>query len=270
MSEQHELIAELKAHLLQEDAVVAAWLEGSFARNESDDFSDIDLWISVKDNAFDDFIENRERFVAEFGTVVSVLYPKKDIQTDDLDAFQVIYEDRSPYERLDVYVQKQSRQAPFTQDSAAEECEVLFEKEPTISYEPLDKAEAENYARDLFADVVTRFWHRIPRLKALLERNDLLESMRLYMTALEDLIFMERMEHSPEKIDWGYKDVEYDLPEKSMKQLYELMPKLQKKTVQKSLKQLASAFDAQAVHVSHLYNVEYPDALVSYITDELL
>jgi predicted nucleotidyltransferase len=50
-----------------DDRIVAAFLGGSFARGEEDDFSDLDLCAIVSDDAFDDVVASRDRLIERLG-----------------------------------------------------------------------------------------------------------------------------------------------------------------------------------------------------------
>ncbi|MFC1598332.1 aminoglycoside 6-adenylyltransferase, partial [Patescibacteria group bacterium] len=182
------ILGTIKEVLDADTRVVACWLEGSIARGEDDDFSDIDLWIAVKERSFQDFIDDREQFAAQLGTVVSVLYPKTLGQNDAIDSFQILLEDQPASLTVDVDVQKASRKFHFTKDSAAEECEVIFDKANIIKYKAFNPQAVEEYVGDLFEDTVPRFWHRLPKVKVHLQRGDLLESVDSYKDRLDDLV----------------------------------------------------------------------------------
>ncbi|MBI2411362.1 MAG: nucleotidyltransferase domain-containing protein [Candidatus Kerfeldbacteria bacterium] len=268
---QKIVIGKITEILDQDSRVLAAWLEGSLARKEEDDCSDIDLWISVKDKYFDEFIDEREAFAAKVGSVLSVLYPKTFDQPDELDSFQVIFEDQPLTLTLDVDVQKHTRKFRFTKDSAAQECKVLFDKGGVIEWKPFNPVEVETYAREVFDDVVLRFWHRLPKVLAYAQRNDFLEAMAQYMQRLEELVTLYRVLYTPEKVDWGFKDIEYDLPEEEVKAVYELLPtaKMNARTIKKDVHHLAKTFAKFSHTLSKRLHAELPEALSERVLKEL-
>ncbi|MEM7334168.1 MAG: nucleotidyltransferase domain-containing protein [Chloroflexota bacterium] len=48
----------------------AAWLFGSFGRGDNDALSDLDIWLVVEDEAYQNIVENRLAFVQQFGEVL--------------------------------------------------------------------------------------------------------------------------------------------------------------------------------------------------------
>jgi predicted nucleotidyltransferase len=270
MSQVHKTLIEKITDLLQADErVLAAWLEGSLARREEDDFSDIDLWITVKDQDFAAFVAEREEFAAKLGPVVSVLYPKTADQGDDLDSFQVMLEDQPATLTIDVDVQKRSRRFRFTKDSAAEECEVLFDRGNIVQHQPFNPAEVEEYVADLFADTAVRFWHLLPKVQVQLKRSDILEAIDLYNQRLLELVTVYRILYTPEKSDWGWKDLEYDLPEDAVKSLYNLMPEVGVRAMERQVGRLAKTFSKQSKLVAKRLRVELPKELIRYVSSQL-
>jgi predicted nucleotidyltransferase len=61
------LLARLTTILASDSRVVAAWLSGSFGRNVDDGWSDLDLHVTIEDDAFPSFWEERDRLYHELG-----------------------------------------------------------------------------------------------------------------------------------------------------------------------------------------------------------
>lgn len=268
MSPEHkQLVQDFKEVLEQDERVVACWLEGSLARKDSDDFSDIDLWIAVKNSAFEEFVDDREAVMAKVGPVLSVLYPLDPFMSDEVEAFQVLFEDVDPSMTVDVYVQSDKRKAKFMKDSDADECMVIFDDKELIKIAPWNPTEVEEYVDDLFDDVVLRFWHFIPRVKTAIGREDTLEAIDYYNKRLEDLITLYRIMYTPEKAEWGIKDIEYDLPEAAVKTIYNLLPRPNIKTMEKLTEKLGRIFAKQSLVVAKRMHKDIPKALVKEISN---
>ncbi len=237
MSRIHTPLLKKIIQLLEEDGrVVAAWLEGSIARGEEDDISDIDLWIAVKDRQLKSFIEDRENFAAQLGASLSVLYPRE-VDEEDVESFQIILEDQPITLSIDVDVQSTEKPVHFIKGSDAQEYRVLFDRGKIIKEKPFKVEEVEEYVRTVADDVLLRFWHFLPRVHGLALRNDRIESTSQYMERLEDLVTLYRIHYTPEKIDWGFKDIEYDLPKEVIKTIYDLMPSKNAKKYNKFLQE---------------------------------
>lgn len=270
MTRFHKPLIVAAQQILEDDPrVVAAWLEGSIARGEDDDFSDIDLWVAVKDHRFRSFIADREAFAAGIGPVVSILYPKTPDQGDDLDSFSILFANQPATLALDVDVQKESRKFLFTKDSAAEECQVLFDRNNVVTFKPFNPQDVEDAVRELFMDVSVRFWHNLPKLAKHLQREDLLDAVRVYMDLWEYLVVIYRLMYAPEKAAWGLKDVEYDLPEKAVCELYACaVPELSLKAFRKQQERLVQRFVSASKEMGRRLRVETPRRLVEYATHQ--
>jgi predicted nucleotidyltransferase len=68
LPDNHQDIASRFLAICQaDDRIVAAFLGGSFARNEADKFSDLDLYFVTTDEAYEDFLVEKESFVRQLG-----------------------------------------------------------------------------------------------------------------------------------------------------------------------------------------------------------
>ena len=263
------LIQKIQEVLEADSRVCAAWLEGSLARKEDDDLSDIDLWICVEDNAFQEFIDQREIFATKIGPVLSLLYPKTHNQPDDLDSFQVIFHDQPITCHLDVDVQKASRDFVFTKDSAAEEHRMLFDRKKVIQTVDGNAKELQAYLHTLTEFTLTQFWHRLPHVLVLLERENLLAAMASYRERLDDLVTLYRIVYTPEKTDWGFKDIEADLPKDVLHTLEDCTAELSLKSLKKSTRMLAKAVEKQMKLLRKHVHVEFPSSLVDAVNEVL-
>lgn len=274
-TQQKQLIKAIRQQCKDDPRILAAWLEGSIARKEDDDWADIDLWIAVKNTYFDEFIEEREDWAAKLGPVLSILYPRDpehahaQEEEDTIDSFSVLFDHLPVTMRLDVDVQKRTRRFHFTEGSDAEECMVLFDHADIIkTTRPHPDEEAEEL-QAVLEDTVVRFWHQMPRVIALLERGDHTEAARVIVDQIEKLVLLYRIIHMPDKALWGYKDIEYDIPEAAMNTIDQLWPALQEKALRKQVKKLARIFHKQSQILAKKMDIDLPLPLVNAIMKEL-
>lgn len=270
MSSRKQLVKNIREVLEADKRVQAAWLEGSLAREDSDELSDVDLWICVGDDDFKSFMKSREVFASKLGAVTSVLYPRALDQGDEIDSFQIILEDHPATLTIDVDVQKESRAFRFTEESEAEECHVLFDRAKIVQYKKFDTQEVEEYVYDYVQDTMTRFWHALPKTVVHIIRGDMLQAVESYMGLLEMYIGLLRVDHAPEKVDWGFKHVEYDLPEKLAKQVAGFIPSSKDKQLRKQLASLAKVTAKQCKSLGkRMNNVTVPTALIEQVLEEI-
>jgi predicted nucleotidyltransferase len=70
--ERTDLIRLATSALSSDESVVAAWLAGSLGRGDADAYSDIDLWVVVRDEEMDAVREGRRRFVEVLGRPILI------------------------------------------------------------------------------------------------------------------------------------------------------------------------------------------------------
>ena len=68
--ERETLLSHITRLLEHDTRVQAVWLEGSFARGESDVWSDLDLWTLVDDQSFAEFAQDRYQILESMGNEV--------------------------------------------------------------------------------------------------------------------------------------------------------------------------------------------------------
>lgn len=263
------LITKIQEVLEADSRVRAAWIEGSIARKEDDDLSDIDLWVCVGDDDFEAFMEDREKFAAKIGPVLSVLYPKTPNQPEELDSFQVVFDDQPITCHLDVDVQKASRDFAFTKDSPAEEHIILFDRGHVIRTVKQDTEALQEYLSTLAEVTLMQFWHRITHVLVMVERENLLGAMAAYRVRLRDLVTLYRIMYTPEKADWMWKDIEADLPKDALHTLTECTPELTAKSLTKCTRKLASAVEKQMRPLRKHVQVDVPESLINAVKEVL-
>ncbi len=67
------LLATIRETVESDGRFCAAWLFGSFGRGDNDALSDIDIWLIVKDEAYASIVQNKKKFIEQFGTSLFTL-----------------------------------------------------------------------------------------------------------------------------------------------------------------------------------------------------
>lgn len=83
------LFARVVAALKADSRVVAAWLSGSFGRNEDDEWADYDLHVAVEDKDYQPFLDERPGLYMRVGTPILI---QADVESDSLSGgrFQLV------------------------------------------------------------------------------------------------------------------------------------------------------------------------------------
>jgi predicted nucleotidyltransferase len=76
------------------DFATEAHLHGSMARGDSDNFSDIDVWLTFKDKEFESVLENRFKLYSQVGEVIHVVEPPQNAPINGIQS-NVIYKTKA-------------------------------------------------------------------------------------------------------------------------------------------------------------------------------
>lgn len=116
---QKDLIDYLVAKLKELSGVEALYLKGSIARNESDQYSDVDFYCLVSEEIYEEMIEKREELLEEYRTI---LYKSK--VNFGIEQVVVIFDNNI---HLDFYVTKE------IPDNGFDEIMVLYDQRNVLS-----------------------------------------------------------------------------------------------------------------------------------------
>jgi predicted nucleotidyltransferase len=72
-AQREAVIARLLACVRDDDRLLALWLQGSLADGSGDPLSDIDAYVAVRDDVFDEVYAEREALIARAGSVLAVM-----------------------------------------------------------------------------------------------------------------------------------------------------------------------------------------------------
>lgn len=107
-STEHEALFQQVLAVLQADQrIVAAWLFGSHGRRTSDAFSDLDLWVVVKDESVKTIIEERQSYVSQIDRPVLLLEAPQNAPAGGA-YLMALYAGQVGVHQVDWYWQRQS------------------------------------------------------------------------------------------------------------------------------------------------------------------
>lgn len=69
MDDRQKIIEHLQKHLSERTDVHAFWIEGSVAQGYADEYSDIDLWLSVDDSKIFTIYDDVELILADIAPI---------------------------------------------------------------------------------------------------------------------------------------------------------------------------------------------------------
>lgn len=214
-----ELLRALQRVLEASPPVYAAWLEGADASGHVDAYSDIDLWLDVRDGQEDAVFALVHQALASLGEV-AVDYERPHPHPQIRQRFLRVVPS-SPYLLVDLCLQSHSRSAEATAFVRNHDAvTVLFDKAGVVRF--VDAAPREHVEQQLQAlrqeFALFQRW-----VEKCLKRRDFLEALAAYHRyTLEPLVFVLRLRHAPFKTDYMLKHSGRDLPVAVVKRLENL------------------------------------------------
>ena len=193
--DRNVVIATLTKRLHKNPKVYALWLEGSNATDTVDEFSDLDIGLSVKENYDDKVFEVIEHTLSCLGC----LDWKWEVKLPFPDFRKKLYhlENTSEYLIIDVLVYGYGETVTFIQEDVIQKPRIIFDKANIIKFAPLDKTYLEEQLREHLIVVQNRFTQR-SRVKKYVRRKRFLEAFLNYeMYVIEPLLDLIRIQYAP-------------------------------------------------------------------------
>ncbi|MGA9159778.1 MAG: aminoglycoside 6-adenylyltransferase [Actinomycetota bacterium] len=240
-----------------DDRIVAALLCGSRARGEADEYSDLDLCVITRDEAFENVMAEREAFVRQLGEPVFI----EDFGLDRIAFF--ILADGTECELA------------FGREGALEEVDVgpfsaLIDKRGILDGAEFPFAQPDpDEQREQLRRVLNWFWHDLSHFIAALGRGHLwwacgqLEALRRYCVNLV------RIEHGVEAQEEAYEKLEKAVPVSGLAALQPTFCPMERDAMLRAALDIVSFFQKHAPRVAGSYGTEYPAALERLMSDRL-
>lgn len=208
---RERIISKLKEGLLNNSSIYAFWLEGADATGKIDKYSDIDIWLDVKDGQEDRIFKEIKLILlklAEIDVELEVGHPHPKIRQK---FFHL--KGTSDFLIIDVCLQSHSRVFWYTKEYAGEKVKIIFDKCKVVKFRKLDKdkfnreiIERTKYLQKIFS--FYQIW-----IKKELKRKNFLGAFNYYhLKILQPLVELFRIKYQPTKKDYYLKDIKIDLP----------------------------------------------------------
>jgi predicted nucleotidyltransferase len=211
MDDRQRIIDKFKEKLEPLTYVQALWLEGSGPQGYADDYSDIDLWISVEDEKFTFIYSDVDGLLNELG-VVDLRYVMKTNQ----ELGHVVYHLKNMSEFLTVDVNAQKKSREVTLSEATDKVDIIFDKSSIIKFHP-ERVVFDKPSKDRLLDY---FKVQHPNVLKNIKRNKPLEAFHYYDAIIEEVIRYFRLQAwDAEKANYWRKHIYRDLKYETTKKL---------------------------------------------------
>lgn len=217
---REDVIESLRNYFFDTSSVWACWLGWSDANNESDDFSDIDMYFSAQD----------ENILHIFPLVADVLTNLwridyiSEILTKGNQIGQLYHIAGTPDNLLiEVWCIPQSHGMIFEDWHPAFKPKILFDKENIIQFQPFQESELQKQTEQLLIkqkDLVAWYGRR----DAYIRRNNYIEATNYYIKfTFMPLVEVLRIKHTPRLLGWWRIHISRHFPQDIVVQIEQLM-----------------------------------------------
>ena len=234
--DRKQIIALLKEEFEKDDSVYALWLEGADALNAVDKYSDLDVWIDVKDGFEEKVMEKIEKTLSKIA-LVDFSFEKQHPHPKIRQKFFHL-KGSSEFFIIDVCLQSHSRKFWYSKENQGEKVKILFDNAKIIKFRKLNKKKFRKEMLERAKALEKTFLFFQCWVKKEVFRNRFLDALKYYHSlVLEPLVEILRIRFEPTKRDFHLKQVSKDLPKgivKRVEKLYkvgdikEILPKTEK------------------------------------------
>lgn len=212
------IVDELKDALEKNSSVHAMWIAGSVAEGHSDDLSDVDLWFDIDDGQDEAILTDIEKFLATKGTI--------DVNLGEgiTPPFtHIVYHlsHMNPLHFIEINLHSHSHK--FGLFDRLRTIKVLFDKDGTTKFEPLDEASYNKMLSERKQFLLEKIKLGELSVRKEITRGNFMDAMHNYQFWLvEPIIEILRIKYAPRKINYGLKHGSRDLPKDTVSKIESL------------------------------------------------
>jgi predicted nucleotidyltransferase len=213
MNNREKITELLKEHLQARDDVYAFWVEGSAPQGYADEFSDIDLWLSVDDDKIFMVYDDIEQMLSEIAPI-DFRYVVKNKGELGQNVYHL--EGMSEFLTVDVNTQGVSRDVYLVK--GIDDAEVIFDKQNIVKFKEREPANVDIEAK---RKKMQGFYEQLrPSVLKNVRRGKSLEALYYYHLILRYATKFLRLKYGwHEKTDFDLKHIYRDIPEAEVKNL---------------------------------------------------
>ncbi len=213
MNNREKITELLKEHLQARDDVYAFWVEGSAPQGYADEFSGIDLWLSVDDDKIFMVYDDIEQILSEIAPI-DFRYVVKNKGELGQNVYHL--EGMSEFLTVDVNTQGVSRDVYLVK--GIDDAEVIFDKQNIVKFKEREPANVDIEAK---RKKLQGFYEQMrPSVLKNVRRGKSLEVLYYYHLILRYATKFLRLKHGwHEKTDFDLKHIYRDIPEAEVKNL---------------------------------------------------
>ncbi len=202
-----QIIDRLKSTFESDSRFHALWLEGSIAQGESDELSDLDVWISADDEKLDECMVDVVESLKVLGDF-DINYEMK-VGDNPLRHTVLHYAGTPETQTIDINMQARGREVFL--DPHVDRYLSIFDKSNIIKTKDFEARSIDwPIARSRALQYIAL---QTPNIHKNFTRGKLLEAFLYYKYVIDYMVHFARMKYCLEKEEYGFKHIYRDLPE---------------------------------------------------------
>lgn len=216
MDDRNKIVEYLRNQLEARDDIYAFWLEGSAPQGYADEFSDIDLWLSVEDNEVFTIYDDIEQVLSEIAPI-DFRYVVKDKGNLGHNVYHL--QGMSEFLTIDINTQGLNRyQSEGYLVKGIDDATIIFDKRGIVKFKEREPA---NIDIEVKRKKLQGLYEQMrPCLLKNVRRNNNLEALYYYHLILRYAIKFLRLKYGwHEKTDFDLKHIYRDIPTTYVKDL---------------------------------------------------
>jgi predicted nucleotidyltransferase len=261
LSQKHQIILDTFLNACQADErIVAAFLVGSYVKGKPDQYSDLDLFLVIADESYDDFALRRDSFIYLIGEPLFM---------EDFDLPQIvflIFPDGSEVELS--YVRESQISQIFN-----EPFQILLDKKDLTTGIIHHEREVDlQEQREKLRRLIYWFWHDFSHFVTALGRNRLWWAQGQLEVLRSMCIGLARLQNDFSDTDLEnevYFKIDKAMPIASLSPLQDTFCPMEKVAALKAGHLLLRFYEDHAKSLAQEYHILYPETLQQVITERL-
>jgi Streptomycin adenylyltransferase len=245
---------------LADDRIIAAFLGGSYAKGYADAYSDVDLCVITVDDAFEEFLNERENFLRSLGDLVFL----EDFGTPNT-AFYIFADDTEG-------------ELNFGSESHLDQIhsglfKILLDKKNILSeatfppFEPHDSEQIQKLRGQIYG-----FWHELSHFITAMGRNQLWWARGQLEALRSKCVNLARLKHNfmdPDIGDEAYFKIENAMPVEQLSALRETFCPMEKGAMLNVVMVIVHFYQELAPSMAHEHGIKYPQDLERVMVERL-
>jgi predicted nucleotidyltransferase len=232
-----------------DERIVAAFLGGSLARDDADAFSDVDLCLIARDDAFDDVVSARTSLIERLGEPVFV----EDWGTNDVVSF--VLADGTEGE---IFVGREGA----LDELRPGRYRTLFDRDGILKGVTFDRERADpGELEDVLRRTLSWFWHELSHFVKAIGRDQLWWAAGQLDALRDHCVNLVRIEQGAEAGDEPYWKLDDDVRVAALEPLESTFVPMEREALLAAGHILVSFFRERAPRVAGAYGLPYPEKL---------